>query len=182
MIAPDHWVPLMVVSRKMNYSPRKTYTSAAALGGLHAITSEAVAAIALVVGVFLVRNFLHYLEIASIILLVVVGIYFIVNGYAEENPEGGYSAASIRSIVGISAFPDFALIPIMLASSPLPIISISLVLVTFILVSSISLTFMVYGTARGFSKFLENLPPKYVDYIMGAVLFLTASILAFIPS
>lgn len=181
MMAPDHWVPLMIVSRKLSYSSRKTYVSAAALGGLHALTSEAVAGIALVVGIYMVKSFLHYLELASIILLVIVGIYFIVNGYMEENPDVSYSSSSIRTIISISAFPDFALIPIMLAGSTLSTFSISEVLVTFVLISAFSLVVMVYGAVKGFSKALEKLPPRYVDYIMGTVLFITAAILAFVP-
>ncbi len=181
MIAPDHWVPLMIVSRKMHYSSRKTYANAAALGGLHAITSEALAAIALIAGVFLVRSFLHYLEIASIILLLIVGIYFVLNGYTEVNPEEGYSSSSVKSIIAISAFPDFALIPVMLAASPLPFISIAAVLLAFVLISALSLTVMAVGAMRGFSKALERFPPRYIDYIMGAVLFATAAILAFVP-
>ncbi len=181
MIAPDHWVPLMVVSKKLGYSSGKTYAGAAAMGGLHAITSEAVAGIALVAGIFLVKSFLHYLEIASIILLLVVAIYFIVNGYKEEYSDQGYSSSSVRSIIGISAFPDFALIPIMLASSPLSPASISVVLVTFILISALSLMAMVYAAVKGFSKALERVPPRYIDYIMGSVLIITAGILAFVP-
>lgn len=181
MLAPDHWVPLMVVARKLNYTSRKTVASALAMGSLHAITSETVAGIALIVGIFLVGNFLHYLDIASIILLVAVGIYFILNGYTEKNPENGYSTSSIRSILGISAFPDLALVPIMLASSPLPATSVLIVLVAFILVSSFSLAVMVYGAVKGFSRAMETVPPRYIDYVMGAVLFVTAAILAFVP-
>lgn len=179
MIAPDHWVPLMIVSRKLNYSQYRTYLNAAALGGLHAITSEAIAGIALVIGLVLVRNFLNYLEWASILLLLAVGIYFIVNGYAEKSSEDGYASSSVKSIIAISAFPDFALIPVMLAGSPLPILDIAAMLVVFILISAVSLTIMVMAAAKGFSKALEQLPPRYIDYIMGLVLFLTSAILAF---
>lgn len=181
MIAPDHWVPLMIVSRKMNYSRGKTYANGAALGGLHAITSEALAGIALVAGLFLVKSFLHYLEIASIILLVIVGIYFIINGYTEENPEKGYTSSSVKSIVAISAFPDFALIPVMLAASPLSYLEIAVVMSIFILISATSLAVMVVAAERGISKALEKIPPRYIDYIMGIVLFLTSAIIAFFP-
>ncbi len=178
MIAPDHWVPLMIVSRKMNYSQRRTNISAAALGSLHAITSEALAGIALVVGAFLVKSFLHYLELASIILLVIVGVYFVVNGYTEENPEAGYNSSSLKSILAISAFPDFALVPVMLAAASLSIPSISIVLISFVLVSALSLSLMVFTAEKGVSKALERIPPRFIDYIMGLVLFITAAVIA----
>ncbi|MCL4350768.1 MAG: hypothetical protein M1535_04915 [Candidatus Thermoplasmatota archaeon] len=179
MLAPDHWVPLMVVSKKLGYSTRKSLGSAAGLGALHALTSEALAGIALIVGLFLVKSFLNYLEFASIALLVIVGLYFIVNGYIETNDEEGYSSSSIRSIVSISAFPDFALIPIMLTSSTLPDLSILAVLAAFALISAISLLIMVYITMKGLSKTLEKVPPRYIDYIMGIILFITSAIIAF---
>lgn len=178
MIAPDHWVPLMVVSRKLKYSDTKTYSNAAGLGALHAITSEAVAGVALFIGIYLVKSFLRYLEIASIVLLVIVGVYFLLNGYAEPDQEDGYSASSIRSIIGISAFPDFALIPIMLAVAPLSLISVFTILIVFVLVSGFSLFVMIYGALKGFSIALEKLPPRYIDYVMGMVLFITAAIVA----
>lgn len=181
MLAPDHWVPLMIVSNKLNYSDGKTYANAAGLGALHALTSEAIAGVALIVGILLTKSFLHYLLLSSVILLVIVGVYFIVNGYREEDPGASYSSSSIRSIISVSAFPDFALVPIMLAGSSLNVLSISAVLIAFILISSLSLLFMVYGAARGFSKALERVPPRYIDYVMGVILFVTAGIIAFTP-
>ena len=181
MIAPDHWVPLTVVSKKLNYSGKKIYTSAAMLGMLHALTSEAIAGLSLLIGMFLVKSYIRYMEIASVLLLIVVGISFIVNGYTEEEPESGYSVASIKSILAVSAFPDFALIPIMLACSALDAVSILWILVAFITISSISLTIMVYGSSKGLSKTLEKVQPGYIDYIMGLILFVTAGIIAFAP-
>ncbi len=179
MIAPDHWVPLTVVSNRLNYRKGKTLSYAALLGMLHAVTSEAIAGVALLIGVLLVREYITYMEIASILLLIAVGIYFIVNGYVEEEPESGYAVASIKSILAISAFPDFALIPIMLAGSSLSAINIIWILVAFILISTVSLAIMVYASTRGLSKALEKLPPRYIDYIMAGILFLTAGIIAF---
>ncbi len=179
MIAPDHWVPLTIVSSRLNYTTRKIYSSAATLGFLHALTSEGIAGVALLIGVLLVRQYITYMEIASVLLLVVVGVYFIINGYTEDEPESGYSAASVKSILAISAFPDFALIPIMLAGSSLSPLNIAWILISFIIISAVSLTVMVYVSTRGLSKALENIPPRYIDYIMGIILFATAGIIAF---
>lgn len=181
MIAPDHWVPLTVVSNRLNYSRRRTYSSAAVIGALHAGTSEALAGIALLAGVFLARSYLKYLELASVVLLVAVGIYFIVNGYTEEPGEKEGSLSSISSILAISAFPDFALIPIMLAGSSLPASDIGIMLLSFVLISALSLTLMAYGTVRGFSRAIEKVPPRYIDYVMGLILFATAAVIVFTP-
>ncbi len=173
MIAPDHWIPLTVVSSRLNYARKKTLNSAAILGALHAITSEAVGGTALIVGILLVKKYLTYLEIASVVLLVAVGVYFIVNGYTEEEQGIEYGAVSFKSILAISAFPDFALIPIMLASSALPVINIGIILLAFIVVSATSLTIMVYASTEGITRAIAKLPPRYIDYLMGAILFAT---------
>ncbi|MEM0156234.1 MAG: hypothetical protein QW597_06535, partial [Thermoplasmataceae archaeon] len=75
MIAPDHWVPLTVVSGRLNYSKRKTVLSAAMLGTLHSVTSEAIAGVAFVIGILLVRSYITYMEFVSVALLVAVGVY-----------------------------------------------------------------------------------------------------------
>jgi|YelNatPaOPRAMG01_1025707.scaffolds.fasta_scaffold01669_9 threonine/homoserine/homoserine lactone efflux protein len=179
MIAPDHWAPLAVVSRKLKYTGRKTYLTAASLGAIHAITSEAIAGLVLVIGVLLVHRYLGYVEIASIILLFAVGIYFIVNGVMEIELKDDQSNAPVKSILAISAFPDLALIPIILAGSALSLLEIGLILAVFIIVSSISLTVMSYLSTRGLAGAMEKIPPRYIDYVMGLILFLTAIIIIF---
>jgi hypothetical protein len=180
MIAPDHWVPLTVVSNRLNYRKGKIFGTAAMLGALHALTSEAIAGVALLIGVFLVRQYITYLEAASVILLVAVGVYFILNGYTEDEPESGYATSSVKSILAISAFPDFALIPIVLAASSLSPLNVAWLLLAFIIISAASLTIMVYVSTVGLSRALENIRPRYIDYIMGIILFITAGIIVFL--
>lgn len=177
MIAPDHWVPLTVVSGRLNYSRRKIILSAAMLGALHSVTSEAISGVALVIGILLFRSYITYTEILSVALLAAVGVYFIVNGYTEKEPESGYAIASVKSILAISVFPDFALIPIMLASSALSVPEIALILAAFTIISTVSLTAMAYVSTAGLAMALENVPPRYIDYVMGLVLIATAGII-----
>ena len=125
MVAPDHWIPLTVVSKKFNYSSSKTYETALLIGILHSAASVALAVVAYYLGELLVSDSLYFLYLSSVILLIIVGIYFIFNGYFEksENPES--SALSSKSILTVSIFPDFAFIPIMLAASALHLIQFS---------------------------------------------------------
>jgi hypothetical protein len=179
MIAPDHWAPLAAVSGKLNYTRRRTYVTAATLGALHALTSEAVAGIVLVIGVILVHRYLEYVDVASIILLFAVGVYFIVNGVMEMDLQDDRSSAPVKSILAISAFPDLALIPIILAGSALSLFEIGLILAVFVAVSAISLTIMSYVSTRGLAGAMEKIPPRYIDYVMGLILFATAIIIIF---
>ncbi|MEM0156233.1 MAG: hypothetical protein QW597_06530, partial [Thermoplasmataceae archaeon] len=144
---------------------------------LHSVTSEAIAGVAFVIGILLVRSYITYMEFVSVALLVAVGVYFIANGYMENETESGYAIASVKSVLAISAFPDFALIPIMLASSPLSITNIALILAAFTAISAISLAAMAYVSTAGLSLALKNIPPRYIDYVMGLILFVTAGII-----
>lgn len=177
MIAPDHWVPLTVVSRKFNYSSAKTYEMALLIGILHSAASVAVAVIAFYTGMLLVRDSLYFLYLVSVILLIIVGIYFIVNGYVEKMEDPESSTLSSKSILTVSIFPDFAFIPIMLAASVLSLIQVSAIVTSFILLTCITVVIMTLGAAKGFSRAIEKIQPKYIDYIMGGILFLTAAII-----
>jgi hypothetical protein len=180
MIAPDHWAPLAAVSWKLKYTRRKTYLTAATLGAIHAITSEAVAGIVLLIGIIFIHSYLTYVDAASIILLFAIGVYFFINGMTEKGLKNEQSNAPVRSVLAISAFPDLALVPIILAGSGLPYFEIVLILIVFVIISSISLTLMSYISTRGLSATMEKIPPRYIDYVMGMILFITAIVIIFV--
>lgn len=180
MLAPDHWIPLTVVAGRMNFSRRRTLATAGLLGILHAGTSATVALLALLLGMVLVKIYLNYLQYVSIALLIIVGVYFILNGYRERNSHDNPSSASVTTVLSVSIFPDLALMPLLLSGITLSSVEIGIVIVAFAVISALSLSLMVYGTSKGFSRAVERLPPRYVDYIMGSILFITAALLKFI--
>ena len=179
MVAPDHWIPLTVVSKKFNYSSSKTYETALLIGILHSAASVALAVVAYYLGELLVSDSLYFLYLSSVILLIIVGIYFVFNGYFEKSEDPESSALSSKSILTVSIFPDFAFIPIMLAASALPLIQVSAVIMAFIFLTCITVVIMTLGASKGFSRSIEKIPPRYIDYVMGAILFLTAAIIIF---
>ena len=72
MVAPDHWIPLTVVSKKFNYSSSKTYETALLIGILHSAASVALAVVAYYLGELLVSDSLYFLYLSSVILLIIV--------------------------------------------------------------------------------------------------------------
>ena len=46
--------------------------------------------------------------------------------------------------------------------------------------SATFLCLMVFLAARGMGKIIARIPPKYMDYMIGAVLFLTAATIVFV--
>ena len=62
MLAPDHWIPLTVVSTRLRFSHRRTYATAAFLGILHAGTSATLALIALFIGTIVAGRYENILN------------------------------------------------------------------------------------------------------------------------
>ncbi len=180
MLAPDHWLPLMAVSSARKFSARKKYTISSLLGFLHAMTSMVVALAALTTGILLIGHYLTYLYDGGIVLLIVVGIYFILNGYFESSNREEKENVSIWTALGISVFPDLALLPIMITGVQLNVVQLGSILIMFTIVSGVTLPVVVLAASGGFSKVIERIPSRYVDFVMGAILILTAAILKYI--
>ncbi len=177
MIAPDHWLPLTVISTAKSYSPTKKYGVAAALGFTHAGTSIVVAVAIFYAGLVLIHSYFSYLLLSGEVLLVIVGLYFIINGYRES---GGETSISETSALSVSALPDLALLPIVISGATLSSMQIGTILLVFFLSSGIALTAMVFIAGKGLGKAISMVPPKYMDYLIGGVLIATAVLIRFI--
>ncbi len=180
MMAPDHWVPLIVVAERVGMPRRRVYGMAGFLGILHAGTSATVALLVLFVGVVLIHGYVSDLNAASIVLLIAVGIYFAVTGYREREAEVMPDRISTGTLLSVSIFPDFALIPILLSAVSLSSLEIGIIILAFALASAASLMVMIYGLSLGFSRAIQKMPPRYVDYIISAILWLTALFIFFV--
>ncbi len=178
MLAPDHWLPLTVISSARSYSKPRTYSLAATLGLSHAGTSIIVALAIFYAGLVLIHDYIGDLIILGQVLLIVIGIYFIVNGYREA--EHTASAVTEKTVISLSAFPDLSLMPIVVSAASLTNIQISVILIVFTLSSAVSLTAMVVLADKSLGKAISKVPPKYIDYLIGAVLIATALLLRFI--
>lgn len=177
MIAPDHWLPLAVISTAKSYSSSKKYGVAAGLGFAHAGTSILVAMAIFYAGLVLIHNYISYLLLAGEVLLAIIGIYFIINGYRESEDKTNFSEASALSV---SAFPDLALLPIVISGAALNGFQIGTILLVFFFASGIALTAMVFVAGKGLGKAISRVPPKYMDYLIGGVLIVTAVLVRFI--
>lgn len=178
MVAPDHWLPLTVIATARSYSSSRRYGAAAFIGLAHALTSIAIAAMVLLAGVVLTHRYFNYLILAGEILLVMIGVYFIFNGYREEKAEE--TGITEASALTVGAFPDFSLIPIVISAASLNLTQISEILGVFAVSSCLALVAMAYVAEKSVGKALSRVPPKYMDYVIGGVLIGTAAIIHFV--
>ncbi len=75
MIAPDHWIPLTVISLKEHYNSSKIATLSLLIGLLHGFTSVTLSLFVVFIGIYLLP--VYYIKVVSILLITAVCIYIL---------------------------------------------------------------------------------------------------------
>jgi len=168
MIAPDHWMPLTALSLKKSFSSEKSRAIAFLLGFIHGITSTALALLVVFFGIYAFGT--KEIRIASVIIIVVVAAYILINSIKESHEKRGFENTSLL----VSVFPDPAFLPILLAASGYGFFSIPLISAVFIISSAVFLLLIVALVNIGLIKGLSRVSPTTVDRIVVIALLLTA--------
>ncbi|MCL4480512.1 MAG: hypothetical protein M1113_03385 [Candidatus Thermoplasmatota archaeon] len=173
MLAPDHWIPLSILSAKRKYSNGRTAYYGFAIGTVHGILSSALALVIAFLGI----SFLGYgkIKIASIVLLAAVCVYILLNAFKERKAERNVENTSLL----VSIIPDPAFLPIILSSAIFGYFFISFISVLFVVAGGLSLLVVTLLAHKGMLKSLEKVRPDNVDYVVVAVLLLTALFIYF---
>ncbi|MCL5787312.1 MAG: hypothetical protein M1581_01695 [Candidatus Thermoplasmatota archaeon] len=179
MLAPDHWIPLTSLSAKRGYSTPKKYGIATLIGGGHATISGALGLLFLFLGFTFLKNDVNELIYISIALLLIVGLYFIINGYGESKETNRNVE---NSIIAVSVFPDFAIIPIMVSASEYTLPYGFLIFIGFLISSILSINAIIYLNSKTIGKRMSEMKPENLDYVIGFLLLATALILLAFPS
>ncbi|MCL5874514.1 MAG: hypothetical protein M1161_04155 [Candidatus Thermoplasmatota archaeon] len=168
MIAPDHWLPLTALSLKRGYKKRRVLGISTLLGFLHGSTSVVLSLFALFLGVSIFG--LNALKEVSIVVLVVVAIYILVNTIREGRENKNIENTSLL----VSIFPDPVLLPIIIASFHFGSTEIAAISITFVITSVVALLIVLAVVMKGVARSLSRLKPSTVDVFVVAALFLTA--------
>ncbi len=175
MIAPDHWLPLSAISGRFKYTRARTQGTASLLGFLHSGISVVIGLAASIIGLLFISYLKDGFTLIGRILLIIVAAYFIVNGYRESisGEESAGDDTTVRSALAVSIFPDFAIVPFIFSTLGLSNLSAIEIIVSFIVVSILSINVMAYIGTRGLARIVEKIPPYYIDYVMGIILLAT---------
>jgi len=139
MIAPDHWLPITIISKKYGFSSAKKYSIDFSIAAIHGALSSAIAVAVLYVGLFFLKKFVQDITFAGLLLLIIIGVYFVVNGYIERNRSSIAGHASLA----VSVLPDFAIIPLLLTGSKLSSQQIGVIIAAFITIGVATLLAVV---------------------------------------
>ncbi len=169
MMAPDHWIPLTVVSDARNYSSGKKYLMSGYIGIGHAITSAILGLAVLYLGVLFFSGIYLYAEYIGASLLFISAVYFLATGLLEGKGKHDISVSSILA----SVMPDPSVTPFLILASSYSAAYMLSVLLDFILVTVVSLVVIVFLASRGMKKILERVSPRNYDYLIATVLAVT---------
>ena len=178
MLAPDHWAPLAALSASRKYSRSRTSRIALLLGTGHAGISVAVGALVVLLGLVLSSFYSNAIFIATESTLLLVAAYFLLNGYSERK-ETGKSEVYENSVLLVSIFPDFAIIPFMVYAFAMGSLKFSLIIIVFILSSALSLMIVTILSKRALGKIISGIKPNIMDYVISLILVLTAIFIYF---
>lgn len=168
MIAPDHWIPVSVVSARRRYGAGRMALASVGLGSAHGATTVALAAIALATGE-LYPALPHLADGISIALLVAVALYFLASSAYEANP-GRFEGASLAA----SVLPDPALLPLAFSSIAYGPGLVWALSAAYAAAGAASLALVASLAHRGLTGALSRLSPRAVDAAIAAMLLATA--------
>ena len=76
-VIPNHWIPLVTISKKENWDLRKTLRITFFAGGAHVLSTIAIGLFISLLSFHLSDNFSSYMSWISSLLLIGLGIFFI---------------------------------------------------------------------------------------------------------
>ena len=170
MTAPDHWAPVTALLLRRRYRDQFIAGIALVIGALHGLSSLALSLLVLLIGMRFIP--FHYINTASIVLLILVSIYILLSALHEHDGSVNESF-SLTAVVTVSSLPDPALIPIVLSVSTYGSLYTLLAGAAYTLASMSSVTLVVLLINRGLLRTLSTVNPRYMDYA-AATLLLTA--------
>ncbi|BAB60059.1 TVG0944469 [Thermoplasma volcanium GSS1] len=173
MIAPDHWMPLAALTLKKKYSDSKVRALSAYIGMAHGVSSVILSLAILYIGIAFIGS--KYIRVASVIILVLVSLYILINSIRESREAREIEETSLL----VSAFPDPAFLPMAIIAYTYGtyfVISTGLI---YVAASTIALLAVVFLVNIGLLRKLSSLKPVTVDRIVVVVLLLTAAYIYF---
>lgn len=173
MLAPDHWVPITVVSHRRNYTKPRTYLLASGIGLGHGASSAVLSLVIAEIGAFFFPT--YYVNLFAIFLLLIVALYIIVHAVKEARAETKVEGVSVL----VSVIPDPALVPFILMAQGFGVVYTGVMLGAFTVAAIAAVTLVVFLATKGLSRALSRVRPQHVDYLVALALILVAAFVYF---
>lgn len=191
-LIPNHWLPIIAISKSSNWSGRFSLFVALIAGLSHIISSFVIGFIIGVIGIKLSENFSQFTELLSSILLIAVGLVFIIMQLIKKehnhlnldkiNKKAKKSDwAIVVSLCVVMFFtPCLEIEAYYFQASKFGWVGIFLVSIVYMLITLSFMGTIVYLGAKGLAKVKSHFIEHYNHLLSGIVLIALGIISLFV--
>ena len=184
MSAPDHWVTLCVMGRKLHWNRARIFGVSLATASGHVALSVLFGLAVVIVGLVFSRLVSFYLNEGIGLVMVAVGLFVGVRSLigkedrrtrveSETEASRGRNLSnrlSYFAVLGAALSPDVSIAPVFLAAVPFGFYSALELAFVFAIASILTLLVLVQLGTSGLARAFERFPEKYNDSLVGFVI------------
>ena len=186
MSAPDHWVTLCILSRKLGWNGKKLLAISFVTATGHALLSAALGFGIAVAGLLVSTLIASYISYAVGSVMLVIGLFIGVRALVSKKKEevtpgeklleeesknaSRLKGISYFAILGAALSPDLSITPIFLGAITVSLFFALYLLIIFAITSILTQMVLVQVGNKGLAKTFEHVPEKYNDSIVGFII------------
>lgn len=193
---PDHWAPIVLLSRQHRWSVAKTARTAAIAGLGHVTSTLAIAIVVWLAGAALATRFAHLASLLSSIALIVFGAWIAISSWREmREHHGEHGAGHEHANVAVSEVSSRTALLLILGSSPMiegipaffaasrygPAL-LAIMAVVFAVSTIATYVVMCAAGASGMQRVQLGRFEEYGEIISGSFIALLGIVFAFFPA
>lgn len=193
---PDHWAPIVLLSRQHRWSVGKTARTAAIAGLGHVASTLAIAVVVWLAGAALATRFAHLVSLLSSIALIVFGAWIAISSWREmrehhgahggghEHANAAVSEVSSRTalLLILGSSPMIEGIPAFFAASRYGPALLAIMAVVFAVSTIATYVVMCAAGASGMQRVQLGRFEEYGEIISGSFIALLGIVFAFFPA
>jgi nickel/cobalt exporter len=191
MSAPDHWVTLSLLGRKVGWTRSKLFGISSATACGHVILSVVLGLIVVFVGLAVSALLSRYISLGIGAVMIVAGVIFGIRPLVAK-PESETEEEELKeeeekllkhekqgrelkgigyfAVLGAALSPDLSIVPVFLSAIPSGILGALYLSIVFAVASILTLLVLVQLGVRGLDKTFQHIPEKYNDSLVGFVI------------
>jgi len=190
-LIPNHWLPLIAISKGENWKMRETMIATFITAFFHLLSTILIGVLVGFVGIKIFENYKHLAQIAAPVVLVSLGIIFLIIGLRKNNHhhhlhdidiKNKKSKTAIITTLAIGMFfsPCIELEAYYFQAAKFGTMGIFTVSLMYLIVTMTCIMCLVYLGLKGVNRFSSHFMEHYAKNISGVVLILLGLIAYFV--
>lgn len=185
-IIPNHWLPILVISRKENWSLKETTVATLVSGSAHVLSTTAIGVLIGYAGLTLASHFIRFTTIAAPVILIALGIFYFYQHHRHRHfhihPATPFSKKRILYSLAIAMFfsPCFEIEAYFLMAGAHGWAFVGILATLYIIVTLAGMIMWIRVAYTGLSKLNWHSLEHNAGIITGITLIITGIISFFI--